>query len=476
MYLKKLTYFFALLLVIFIKPGETFADYWVKGSFIYKDKIITTTSIFSEVKYLPIRFALVEIYDDNTGEILASSVTDNDGKFEVFVQDGTQRNIKIRCISSMEYNGSSAAEIADLDGNLFALTGEVYSDHLPSIDIDFTTSPVSASEDEIGGAFNILDCAVNTVKYLIHLNDDFSKSIRVLWEKGAYEGTGYVRSTNTIYLLGLDSDSDDYDDPVIYHELGHFAAIQFARDDNPGVSHYITERYPLDISWSEGWANFFSSEVRRFLNFEYSVWYFDTMKQSGTYYKGVEFELETPSLTQYATGSDNEISVAAILWDITDNENTSDDSPGEDDDSFNISGAEHYVWSSLLLFKSSSDPATLELFWNNWNSDILNLPMAEEFGSILLSRGVEYIEDTFEDDDSSKNGTIVNDFGQPESHTFYDKYDTDWYKIPARENKVYEIKTLALRNGADTYIELYRMIEGQLTLIIGDIINAKSIV
>lgn len=58
-----------------------------------------------------------------------------------------------------------------------------------------------------------------------------------------------------IELSGADLDPDEGDDAIILHELGHWAASVFGRDDSPGGAHN-GERVPGPVAWSEGFADF----------------------------------------------------------------------------------------------------------------------------------------------------------------------------------------------------------------------------
>jgi hypothetical protein len=64
-----------------------------------------------------------------------------------------------------------------------------------------------------------------------------------------------------IDLSGATLDPDEWDDAVILHELGHFVASVYSRDDSPGGRHDGTAVEPR-LAWSEGWASFFAGWVR----------------------------------------------------------------------------------------------------------------------------------------------------------------------------------------------------------------------
>ena len=85
--------------------------------------------------------------------------------------------------------------------------------------------------------------------------------LHVRWSPGRAEpcGTCFVPGGFPfVELSGRPGDPDAWDDAVILHELGHWAATTFGRDDSPGGPH-DGSRVVGAIAWSEGFADFFAA-------------------------------------------------------------------------------------------------------------------------------------------------------------------------------------------------------------------------
>jgi hypothetical protein len=82
--------------------------------------------------------------------------------------------------------------------------------------------------------------------------------LHVRWAPGRAEPCGTCfepAGFTTIELSGRPGDPDAWDDAVILHELGHWAARRFGRDDSPGGAH-DGSRVAGAIAFSEGFAEF----------------------------------------------------------------------------------------------------------------------------------------------------------------------------------------------------------------------------
>jgi hypothetical protein len=111
-------------------------------------------------------------------------------------------------------------------------------------------------------------------------------------------------------------DEEYWADAVTAHELGHWAMASFGHEVGEGGSHTIGLPTTPGLAWSEGWATWFSSDVRR------DPVYFD--KQQGTAFwfdVGVRSASSSPwprpvaALGLYQNLYENEVS--AMMWNLS---------------------------------------------------------------------------------------------------------------------------------------------------------------
>ncbi|AZZ38046.1 hypothetical protein CIK05_14955 [Bdellovibrio sp. qaytius] len=139
-----------------------------------------------------------------------------------------------------------------------------------------------------GGAFNIYNDWVTAFEYLTSTSNTASLDVSCLsprldifWKKGfnpaAYISGAdinsaisfYLRDNNELYLSGgisdnvTTADTDQWDDSVILHEMGHHIENMCGRMDSPGGSHNANARIDPRLAWSEGWGDFMGGHMVR---------------------------------------------------------------------------------------------------------------------------------------------------------------------------------------------------------------------
>ncbi|MDP2905993.1 MAG: proprotein convertase P-domain-containing protein, partial [Candidatus Omnitrophota bacterium] len=230
-----------------------------------------------------------------------------------------------------------------------------------------------------GGAFNILDTVMRGSDKVKELSGSVPPLITVKWQVGVDPGTAY--GNNVIELNGSSNDPDEYDDCVILHEYGHFVAVKYSYDKSPGGDHRANDtNQDIRLSWSEGWAYFFSSMVRN------TPLLIDTDKDSQGNSRCAVFDIETlghsryGSLIDYAQGQDTEVSVSSVLWDIYDPINDAGDA---------LALGASPIWIVVHSFNGSYDCA-LEDFYNGIFINPANEAYRSQINSIFSERKVFY--------------------------------------------------------------------------------------
>lgn len=427
----------------------------VIGKVQYEDKEYGIDGFTGNTYYKAVRYATVEIVDSVKYIPIASTVTDSSGNYSVsFSTDGLTQ-VYVRVISE------TSSQIDKPDVQIQNLSGSVYSanksNFTPSNGISTVDISISTS-DSAAGAFNILDIFTSSGEFINSLSGGNPPPLKVYWEINNPYGTYYCHGYDTDYCLEGEGiyvlnepggDTDEYDDDVLWHEYGHFAAAKFSKDDSQGGQHSLSDNtQDLRLAWSEGWGNFFPGAVKTWLKSENPsllsadssmplAQYVDT---TGTV-AGISFDFSASNGTPYIYSS-NETAVANILW------RTMSETAG------GLSGIWD-VFTSYIPNPQITDPANLETFWDGWLSRQAAKGSLER---IFNNRAIFYQQDSYEiDNNPSSSRKAILDTG--ETHYLYNSADEDFiaFEVTAADvaaSKTFTIETYNLNNGADTYLTL----------------------
>ncbi len=407
----------------------------VSGAVQFEDRTFNSTG-FTGTQNKAVRFADIEIINSSDSSVIASASTDVSGNYSVTLSPPSS-TVYVRCLASTSVGfgkGTKAYNIEVVNGSnsVYSVVSDVFSAaSTGTYSKNLNVSLVSGA----GGPFNILDALTDGTEFVVAKNGSFTSSkVKAIWYDGNIDGTYYSTSTNDLHFLGKSTDSDSYDDMVILHEFGHWVSNNFSKDNSPGGTHTITGHYDIRLAWSEGWATFFGSSVRSYAGYSSPEYYIDTTGGTGNGNLLFSYEIKAPSYSSLATGSDNELSVSSVLWNIF--------------LSVGFSG----VWDVAKNYLPSAVEVSLEDFWDGWfnrgHSSTLN-PY-----SIFSARSIEYSSDSYESDNNSSQAKAVT-IGTSYHHTYYPSDDEDWISFSAANGTTYTIETLNLTNGADTHLFLY---------------------
>jgi hypothetical protein len=442
----------ALVGVVSPNPGQAFT---LSGKAEYEDKPFDQNGFLAGPPVpMPIRNALIRVIGIDGFTVLASGVTDNAGNypFTAPIGDPTKRGgAYVQVISTTNPSPANPAQISIRNN----LTDQALLSVISNAFDNSTGGPayvqdvLALAEDSIGGAFNILDVFLKANDFLCPSVSPPANCplppLTTYWEPGSSEGTFFsiFGSQMEIFICGggqgdncVAGDSDEYDDAVIAHEYGHFALEQFSHDNSPGGRHgFLDNGQDIRLSWSEGWASFFSSAVRS------SPLYVDTSTGLGTFF----FDIEDPlsPFRPSANYTTSELSVAGILWDILDgaaNPVTLDADP------LDLTFDE--ILQTIMNIPLSSQ-ATMESFWLAFEAvrtptEIIDLQF------ILEDRQIELFLDV--GDETVEQEIIVD--APAQHHTLYPLGDTDTMIFNVIAGTVYTLETLNLTNGADTFLTI----------------------
>ncbi len=428
-------------------PGAT--NLTLSGSAFYEDRPATLHGLTGEIIRKPIRHAGISVIAIDGFTTVASGATDEAGAFSFPPINNSKRRggIYLQVKARTRRTNPTQIEIRN-DIERHALYTQVSKGMDDSQTATFVPE-IIARASGAGGAFNIFDLLFASSEWVQQMRGCGSATgaclppgVVAYWKKGGELGTHFDLDRNAIFLCGGGTacglgDSDAYDDAVIAHEYGHFILQHFSSDTSPGGVHFLFDNtQDIRLSWSEGWATFFSSAVRN------DARHID-VSDNGV----LSWEIERttspghPTLAERAIYTTNELSVAATLWDVFDR-------PAGDDDTLQLGFAP--IWEALL---SMGKPATLESFHQHFIALHMGRDLyGELWATILKGRDIELSPDTYETDGEKKL-----DVGERQHHTLYSMEggkDVDRVPFEARQRETYHLVTSNLTNGADTFLSV----------------------
>ncbi len=287
----------------------------VAGTARYDDYQPTSSGLSTMARPLPIRYAQVEIHQTADDSVLATGQTDENGSYSLTFAMATPGKYYVKVLA--------ASDLAWATQKVLNTGNAIYAVKTPDLDASMTPNATGIDLGAKRGgsfaeAFNIFDLGISALK---EVQARFGATLPALtwrWTAGQATCGGaascYDKADNSIYVLSTAADTDEYDEPVLAHEFGHFVMRQLSRDDSPGGGHGFNQPTAPALPWSEGLPTFLGQRTLQ------TPTYIDT-NAAGAF----AFNVETvpsyvPAGTSDGTLSGNlsEGLVAAVLWDLAD--------------------------------------------------------------------------------------------------------------------------------------------------------------
>jgi hypothetical protein len=300
----------------------------------------------------PAREVIVEAIDSASNSILATTTTDESGDYSLDVP--VNRSVFIRAKAQMLKDDAAPTWN-------FRVLNNTNSDALYALDSSAFNSGTADSTRNLrattgwGGSsytgtraaapFAILDTVYQAKALVLSADEDTAfPELNLFWspdnrpasplcpDDGNIETMFYTggdlsdRCTPSedlpagIYVLGDfasgGGDTDEFDQHVIAHELGHYYEDQFSRSDSIGGEHGDPGAPFLDmrVAFGEGWGNAYSGMA---LN--------DPVYRDSSMGVDTDFDFDIEDDFTDAEGWYSEMSVAEIIWDIYDSGTESGD-------------------------------------------------------------------------------------------------------------------------------------------------------
>jgi hypothetical protein len=288
---------------------------------------------FNAVIDAPVRGAVVEaINSSDRTTILATTTTDASGNYSMTLPQGA--SFFVRAKAQLLRAGTPAWNFRVLNntnGNaLYVLDSPNFTNDGTQRNVRATSgwTGTSFTNPRNAAPFSILDVAYEVLTLVQTANPNVVfPALNLHWAPQNQSSDDFVPATGDIltthfrdapgqtrevYVLGDQNvDTDEFDQHVIAHELGHYFQSAFSRDDSIGGAHSGADRLDLRVAFSEGWGNAFSGMVKNDPRY----------RDSFGAQQGQDFDInvESDSIPVMANrGWYNELSAALVIYDLFD--------------------------------------------------------------------------------------------------------------------------------------------------------------
>lgn len=231
----------------------------------------------------------------SAGAVLASAIANDQGNYSITLPINTTYFLRMRAevvnsaggagvvIAAISVKDNTAQDALWVVDSAPAQSGTGNSSKSISAGSGWNGSSYTAGA-RAAGPFAALDTVYGTFKYLLQTdpairfppltvfwspNNTTARSSTNDFTTGEIGGTFFLESARNgetsrfIYLLGRqDDDTDEYDSPLIAHEVGHYLQSAFSKDHSLGGSHTDFDKLDMTVAFSEGWATAWSSIAR----------------------------------------------------------------------------------------------------------------------------------------------------------------------------------------------------------------------
>jgi hypothetical protein len=296
-------------------PSPPPSPFRLAGRVTFEARQATPTGVSEATEERPARRVRLEAHGAGSGALLAETRTGEDG---AFVLEGSGELGSIVVVAAMDLGGTPLAVTTDAPGlhphtQSFqvppALERGAWDGHLEP-----------AIESDLNGALHILDTLARGIETVEGWGGEQLPELSVWWgpditvDWSYYRGPVSERRFALELLAGARSertitDTDEHDEAIILHELGHFVFDRWTGYTSLGGRHPRGSLVDPGLAWEEGRATWLATALRR------DPRYVDSRGVEGLGSARVDESVETP---QAPRGPGSETSVAGVLWDLSD--------------------------------------------------------------------------------------------------------------------------------------------------------------
>jgi hypothetical protein len=285
------------------------APFSLAGTVTFDARHPTSTGASSEVEERPARRVRVEARDVE-GHVLADAITTDTGAYTL---DGNGAATRVVVIASRSLDLDRAISVA-----FDELGTRVHSEGF-QITSGANTDVHLRADDALGGALHILDTLARGYETVERWAGLRLPELYVYWGPDVTVDWSYYRGERggrfCLELLAgrrserTTTDTDEHDEAIILHELGHFVFDQWTSHSSIGGRHPRGSLVDPGVAWEEGRATWLATAILG------DPAYVDSRGIEGSGSARVDEVVERP---QDPRGPGSETSVAGVLWDLSD--------------------------------------------------------------------------------------------------------------------------------------------------------------
>jgi hypothetical protein len=297
------------------------APFRLTGRVTFEARQATSTGVSLRTEERPARHVRLEARASSGDALLGEARTDDEGHY---VLEGTGDVGSIDVVATMDLNGTPLAVTLDDAGRrphaqTFQLPPSAeraaWDGHLePGV------------EESLSGALHILDTLARGVQTVEGWAGERLPELYVYWGPDVTVDWSYYRGERGLSRFCLEllagrrserttTDTDEHDEAIILHELGHFVFDRWTTYSSIGGRHPRGSLVDPGVAWEEGRATWLATAIRQ------DPAYVDSRGVEGAGSARVDESVETP---QPPRGPGSETSVAGILWDLSDGDEIPD--------------------------------------------------------------------------------------------------------------------------------------------------------
>jgi hypothetical protein len=236
--------------------------------------------LYANTTNKPIRGATVEIVSAG-GAVLATGTSNAAGNYSLSVASGQSVFVRVRAqlLKSGVTGGQWDISVRDNTqaDAVYVMDSAAFTPAAGATTRDLRAASgwggSSYTGTRVAGPFAILDTIYDGVQKILSASPNANfPTLQLMWSVnnrpvGGNEALGEIGTSffrfaggqRRIYILGAaNTDTDEYDRPVVAHEFGHYLQSAFSRDDSIGGPHSGNDRLDMRVAFSEGWGNAWS--------------------------------------------------------------------------------------------------------------------------------------------------------------------------------------------------------------------------